>query len=249
VTAPVPPDFFDKLRAMVRQEVADAMRSGASRSMSITDGRFTVKGGALVLEAADGDTSFYLGGVTPALPDGTYQPGWIVYREDGSIAAAMYDPDPDPDGPGDYKQFFALYDRAGNVIISDDTFSGQGIARPYISGTFARTRWVDMTVQTASDTFETLWTGRVYKQHPRLEVSYRASMDATATTGETRVMVNGVQLGATATEGFAVATRYAGPAAVAGDHMAALTVEIQGRRTSATGTLRVEGLYWVGRQS
>lgn len=247
--AGVPPEFWGRVEQIAAREVAKQARSGSTRNASITGGRYTIKGGALVVESADGAESVWFGPVTPTLPDGTYQPGMILWREDGSIALALYDPDPDPGGPGDYKQFLAIYDRAGNIVQSDDTDSGQGLARPFIGGGFARARFADWGVSTTSGTFETLWETRLYKQQPRLEVGYRASMDTAATTGEVRVLVDGVQLGATSSEAFAISTRIAGPGAIAGGHMQFVTVAIQARRTSASGALRVEPLYWTGRQS
>jgi hypothetical protein len=41
----------------------------------------------------------------------------------------------------------------------------------------------------------------------------------------------------------------AGPATVTGAHESTLLVEIQGRRTSATGTLKIEPMYAYGLQS
>jgi hypothetical protein len=244
--AATPPGFWARVQQMIDTSVGKAMRSVSPRSASLSEGDFTIAGGTLKVLAADGDISFWLGSITPALPDGSYQPGFILQREDGSTAAALYDPAP---VPGDYHQFFALYDRAGNIIVSDDTTSGQGIARPFVGSVFYRTRYADFAVSSTAAAFETLFTAILPKQHPRLEVGYRASMDTTGTTGEVRVMVNGVQLGTTSTEGFVVATRYTGSLPVAGGHMATLTVEIQARRTSATGALRVEPLYCLGKQS
>jgi hypothetical protein len=242
----VPPGFWARVQQMIDTSIGKALRSVSPRGTSLSEGDFTITGGTLKVLAADGGNSFWLGSILPALPDGTYQPGFILRREDGSLAAALFDPAPAADG---YHQFFALYDRGGNIIVSDDTTSGQGLARPFVGSSFYRTRFADFTAASTAAAFETLFTSIMSKQHPNLEVGYRASMDTTATTGEVRVMVNGVQHGATTTEGFGVASRYTGSLPVAGTHMSNLVVEIQARRTSATGVLRVEPLYCMGRQS
>ncbi|TFV83165.1 hypothetical protein [Blastococcus sp. CT_GayMR16] len=180
------------------------------------------------------------------LPDGSYQPMHLLYRADGTLALAMYDPLP---GSGGFQQFLAMFDRAGNVTISDDTDSGQGLARPWLAGGFARARYVDMSVSTTSPAWETLWDASLDKQQPKLIVGYRATMDTAGTSGETQVLVNDVPLGPVTAEGFTIATRFVGPGPVAGVHTSTLNVKVQGRRTSAGGGLRVEPLGWWGRQS
>jgi hypothetical protein len=245
----VPPDFWQQVRQIAREEVAKSSRSAPLKNAAISSGGLTIQqGGSLVLmnNAGTGE-QFYVGPVLPNMPDGTGQPGVIFRREDGSLALAMYD----PDTSGAFKQFLALYDRSHNVIVSDDTDSGQGLARPYVpmSG-FYRAKYSDWTVQTTSTTFETLWRGEMIKQHPRLSVATNASMDTSGSTGEIKVLVNGVQLGTSvATVGFALTTSLFGPAAVDVDHMKLLAVEIQGRVASGAGALRVEPLHAIGRQS
>jgi hypothetical protein len=249
VTAPIPPDLWQRIEQLIDRRVADAYRSGALRNATISDGgNLTVTGGAVKVLSPDGATSAYWGPVAPTLPDGTYQPGWIMYREDGTLAAAMYDPNPDPGGPGDYKQFLALYDRGGSVINSDDTASGQGLARPYLAYPFYRARYADW-IGTTSATFETLFRARIPKQHPRLYVRAWASNDTGGATGELRVLVNGVQVGTTQATGFVVAEQVIGPAAVAGAHMDTLVVELQARLATGTGAVRVEPSRLEGWQS
>lgn len=244
--AQLPRGWRGLVQKMIDDSIARFARSGFLRNASVTGGAgLTVAdGGAWRLTAADGTEIFYVGPVDPPMPDGSPQPGVIVRRGDGTVVLMLYDVDPTV-----FQQALNWYDRGGNVVLADDTASGQGLARPYIPGGFHRTRFADFTVTSTSATFETLWDARLPKQHPRLEVGYRASMDTAATTGEVRVLVNGVQLGATTAEAFLVATRFIGPAAVAGNHLDTLLVEIQGRRTSAGGALRVEPLYVRGVQS
>lgn len=244
-----PPGFWKRIEQMIDERVAKAMRSAPLRNAGLSSGgRFTIRGGALVVEHASGALSSYIGGVTPALPDGSSQPGFILYREDGSLAAALYDPDPDPVGPGDYKQFFAIYDRGGDIIVSDDTTSGEGLARPYIPSSFYRARYGDW-VTTTSGTFETLFTAVMYKQHPRLYVTAWASNDTVAAAGEVRVTVNGVAWGSVATTGFGIGSHAFGPIDVPGDLWAPLTVSIQARVTSGGGGVRVEPSVAIGMQS
>lgn len=246
----VPPDLWELIEQKIDRKIAEYARSGSSRNMSLSaGGRFTIKGGALVVTAGDGSTSAYFGGIYPAMPDGNLQPGMILRREDGSIAAALYDPTPDPASPDGFKQFFAIYDRAGNIVFSDDTASGQGHARPGLSGGFAAAQFANFRYSTTSASFVTLAEQWVRKQQPRLQVAVKASMDTAATTGELRVLVDDVQLGATAAQSFAIATNYFGPAAIAGYHRDSVMVKIQGCVTSGSGALKVEPMFWEGYQS
>jgi hypothetical protein len=134
VDAAMPPGLFDRIRQMIRDETGKLLRSGLLRNASISEGGLTIKGGFLRMLSAvtGGVTSFYVGPIAPALPDGSYQPGFLVSRNDGTAALLLWDPIPDPGGPNGYAQFLGWYDRAGHAIVTDDTDSGTGIARPWI---------------------------------------------------------------------------------------------------------------------
>lgn len=246
VDAATPPGFREQVAKLVEDKLGALLRSGFLRSASIGEGGLTIRGGFLRL-VSSGFNLLYAGPISPSAPDGTPQQGVRIRRADGTIALQTRDAFPGADGT--FNQALSWLDRDGNTVLADDTDGGQGIARPWLSGGFTRTRYADMTVATTATAWETLWDQRVTKQQPRLEVAYRATMDTDATAGETRVLVNGVQLGATAAEAFQVATHYIGPAAVAGDHMSELVVEIQARVTSGAAAVRVEPLFWKGQQS
>lgn len=243
----MPRDFWGRIQKMIEDAVAKLARSGMLRNATISDGGLTIKGGFLRLIYKT-FTQFYFGPVGDVLGNGETQQFLVIRRADGTTVLRLWDAFPDPDGT--LNQALSWIDRSGNVAFADDTDSGQGIARPWLSGGFAPVRYEDMSVSTASATFETLWEARITKQQPRLEVIYRATMDLAGATGETRVLVNGVQLSTTSTEGFVVVVRYRGPEAVAGAHMSELVVEIQGRVTGGAGArVRVEGIGWRGRQT
>jgi hypothetical protein len=239
VTAPVPPDFFDKLRAMVRKEVADAMRSGPTRNMSITGGNLTVQGGAVrVFHPAQtgGDTAIYFGDLTNSDTGEYTGTGLLIQDTTGTdMVSARTDA-----ATGTSR--VAL--RTGDIVAVSTDVAG-GMAYPMVGGPFARARYADMTVSTASPAFETLWRASVFRQQPQLMVGYDATMDTGATTGEVRVLVDGVLLGEVQEHTFALGTR-----TILGTPTTPLrqwmTVEVQGRRTTAAGALRVEPLYWVG---
>lgn len=235
--AGTPRDFWDRIQKMIEDAVAKLARSGMLRNASIAEGGLTIKGGFLRLMSAvvGGVETFYAGPITPALPDGSYQPGMIVRRNDGTVVLQLWDPIP---SVGDYSQFLAWLDRQGNAIFTDDTDSGFGIARPHLAHSFYPSRVQDFPT-TTSATFETIFRARVEKQQSNLFVQAWGATDTAGTTGEVQVTVNGTILGTVQTATSGVINGYNfGPAAVAGNFGDILNVEIQARRTAGTGNVQ-----------
>ena len=249
--AMTPPGLWERIRQMIRDEVGVLLRSGLLRNASISEGGLTIKGGFLRLLAtiAGGSVElFYVGPVSPDKADGSPQQGWRVRRADGTVVLELFDAFP-TDAGGALNQALNWRDRSQHVTFADDTNSGQGMARPWLSGGFARTRYTDFSISTTSSTFETLWDTYITHQQPRLTVMYRASMDTSGATGETRLLLNGNPIGAVGSESFSVVTRTVGPVVAPGDHMEVVHLEIQARCTSASGAVRVEPILWRGEQS
>lgn len=245
----VPPDFWQQIDRRIDQKVAAAQRAASIRNASISSGgTLSIQGGALVLLDDNGTVLHYIGPVTPNRADGTAQQGWQVYRSDGTTVLKLFDANP-TDAGGALQQALNWYDRSVNTVLADDTNSGQGLARPWLSGGFARTRFADLGISTTSPTFETMWEQKIIFQHPKIYAVIKHTMDTSGTTGEVRLMANGVQVGATLSSGFIVKTESPGVAAITADYGSEVFLEIQGRRTSATGSLRVEPLSWVARQT
>jgi hypothetical protein len=236
--ANVPPGWRGQIIKWIDERVAAFASSGFLRNARITGGAglSIVDGGRIALVAADGTTIFYVGPVLPRLPDDTRQPGWLVTRADGTRVLALYDADT---SDGVLRQALNWYDRAGNIVLADDTDGGQGLARPWVPGVWERARHTDWPLVT-STSFETVYRAKMPKQNPRLFTSVWAWNDTGGATGEVRVMVSAAQLGSTVTTGNAAITEYSfGPAAVAGSHTGELTVEIQARIASGGGGLRI----------
>jgi hypothetical protein len=247
IDAGTPPGLAERIRKIADEAVAKYAKSGFLRNASISDGGLTIKGGFLRLlsKAAGGQTIFYIGPTGDALPDGTPQQGWIVRRGDGTNVLDLYDADVTD---GQLNQALNWRDRGGNVVIADDTNAGQGLARPYLQVPFYRVRDQDWPT-TTSTSFQAMYRARVPKQQPRLYVRAWGT-GVGASTGEMRVMVNGVQLGSTGTLTAGTVTSFTfGPDAVAGDHMATLTVELQVRMTGGTEGVRCCVAQAQGQQS
>lgn len=228
----VPPDLWERVRKIAAEEVAKSYRSAPLKNSSISNGDLTIKGGAFRAQSPAGVDTFYVGPYGPNDPDGNYQPGMIVKRNDGTAALVLWDPLPNSNG---YRQFLGWYDRTNHAIITDDTDSGQGLARPYLSGVgyLAQPRYWPGT-QSAS--YEVLWRARHPKQHPKLYVQAWGTCDTAGTTGELQVMVNGIQLGATQSLNSSTVQEFVfGPTNVLGDFGEYLNIELQVRRTAGTG--------------
>lgn len=244
--AGTPPGFWERVEQIAEKAAARQARSAPLRNATISGGSLTVKGGkfrVLYPEALGSTLSVYVGDMyTPDLTDylGT---GLLIQSPDGTDMA-MFRHDDQFNGPR-----WDLYDSGQRVIAGNDASSGFGLARPYLPAAFYRRRYADMTIQTTSPTFETLFEAQIHRQHPRLEVGARATNDTSGSTGEVRVLVNGVVLGTAWATSFVITPFVFGPDLVTGNHMQSLTVEIQARLVSGTGSVKVEPQYLVGRQS
>lgn len=240
--AGTPAGFWDRVEQIAKKVVNDYVRAGLLNSASISSGGLTIKGGFLrfLFPASLGSGLAAFFGDIKNEADGSYLGTGLLIQDQNGRDIAQLRTD---DATG--TTVIMLNDAQGNNVIS--TFNApMGLSRPLLQGGFVPTRFADFTVATTSATFETLFRGTLYKQNPAMFVRTAASMDTSGTTGELRVLVNGNQLGSVATVGFTVGTFDFGTAVIAGAHMDFLNVEIQGRRTGATGALRVAPGTWIG---
>lgn len=134
-------------------------------------------------------------------------------------------------------QAWALHDNGNNIVVSDDGVSSQGLARPSLPWPTRRIRF-DSLASTDNGSFEGLVdTGFVYKSHPRAYVQVVHCATTSGTTGELRLMLDGVQVGSTQTVGFALTFADVGPFAVPGSHMSQHRLVLECRRTGGTGRI------------
>lgn len=241
--AGVPRDLWGRIQKMIDESVAKLARSAPLRNASITEGDLTVKGGALRVNYPDtlgGGTGVFFGNVNDVYTNTYAGTGLLIQAPDGTDIA-MFRSDDDTGVP-----IVSIRDAAQNPVFTTD-LSGVGTGRPYLQNPFVPYRFVDWNITTTSTTFETLFVGQGNRTHAGIYAWTRSSMAAAGTTGEIRVMVNGVQLDTPKPVGFAQSTQNHGPVASPGPSYEFLTVEVQGRVTSGTGTLRIAGGGWMGR--
>lgn len=196
------------------------------------------QGGEIVMEDDTGKVIIQLGKVQ--FPDGSEEPGLAAFRtlaDGGAVAMSLFG------------GIWAAWDRQGNIVLSTDEASGQGIARPWLPVTWAGsdyTQWPGTTNATFAAVCETA----VPRQQPQLFVRIRHTTDAPGTTGEVRLMCNGVQLGSTASVGFLISTMDIGPLPLpAGEFSETLGLSVDARRTAGTGAVRAMVIASWTRQS
>ncbi|MCP3801862.1 hypothetical protein NLX83_21585 [Allokutzneria sp. A3M-2-11 16] len=218
-------------------------------SVVISSGGLTIRDlGGITAQDLDGDTTFFTGGFGGdwSRPDGTAQPITYIADDRGAWRIAVFDNTPNS---GVYRQFAAVFDYSGNIVLGDDAESGQGLARPYIPLSVSAAQYKAWPA-TAATGWETLETIRYCKQHPRIDVHLRATTDTDpATRGEVRLREQGgTVIGPVHAIEYAQTLRYSnGP--VPGDFSDLREVHLEARRTAGTGVVRATVAYAAGVQS
>lgn len=233
--------LFERIEALesIVRTLATARRIGDT---AIDGGSLTVRGGSLVAEDIDGSQLLYIGqGAVSGVP-GSEQAFMRLSRANGKPFFVMTGANAD-------RQYWLWHDSSGNPLMGDDIVSGQGLARPYLPYAAVPTRdIVTPPESTTSATFTALWTLLGRKQHPRLHCWLYATADA-GTVGEFRIVdpQTGEAIAGPVTTGSAPYLDLIGE--LPGAHMSSLKLDVEARRTSGTGTVRVQVLYAYGIQS
>lgn len=225
-----PEDLTSRIRAL-EQQVRDLQRG---RTLNGT----VMSQGSMDVQTPDGHTIWRVGAFEV---DGNLVYGVAGFRYNGSIAFWSFDT---PSGGG----YTSLWDEAGNICVSTDTISGNGLATPYLPIPFVSNSTVVPTDTTTSGTFATLQFAKHKLQHPKLWAFVLCRASDGSTSGEVQVLVGGNALGAAQAIGLGeYGYKTFGPTAipVAYTHLGAVDIEIQARRTAGAGTIgvRVVGAY------
>jgi len=174
--------------------------------------------------------------------------GWVFQRGDSGIPAFALG-----GNQASGRQFWRMIDNSLNDIVTDDAFSGVGLARPYIP--YLPVRGVDtvsssLAMTTTSTSFVTAYEIHGVKQHPRVNVMYLCNVPAGLTaeiqlvdTTSGTVLIAGPN---TASTGFGI-NNLVGNAI--GQHLDNLNVTLQFRVASGAGTIGLTVLYALGVQS
>ncbi|ATE56138.1 MULTISPECIES: hypothetical protein [Actinosynnema] len=187
-----PPSHDDLQRQIdqVRAELVELSRR-TLRSARISGGGLSITDGAelSVLHHETGAWLLHVGnGIGPDA--GKYF--FTLRRDDGSPAVEIGT----ATGVAAGEQYWSLWDRAGNVVASDDVVSGSGLARPWVPmpTTTILSSSIPTTASTAFVSVQS--TGWVLKQQP-LAALQAVLLSTGGATGSARYTVNGVQVGPT----------------------------------------------------
>ncbi len=168
--------------------------------------------------------------------------GVEMRRNNGSLQARFFD-------SGGGGGFWALFDEAENILFSDDTYSGQGIARPYLGAAWMPySEVLTPPIAVTSATFVKTHRAHFPKQQPRIRCLLLCDSDAD-TTGEIILTDHGVQLGPTVTVELGANAYAFLDAEVSGAHMDHKYLDLEVRRTAGTGNVRVAPAWIGGLQS
>lgn len=180
----------------LEREVQQLRAGRRLEASTIGKGGITIKGGAIILQDEDGREIGRMGAREdiPHAPDGSTQPGFILRRNDGSLAFALDDPNPND---GSYRQLLKMQDAQGNIIFSEDTISGWGLATPTHSlplyPNFDNTVWPGVT--TLTGVWSGLWLNYLPLWNPIMEIGIDTWADTASTGGKVRLIINGTQFG------------------------------------------------------
>ncbi len=197
--------------------------------------------GDLSVRTSDGSTVLRVGEIPYG--SGTVS-GLAITRADGTLQARFFDTSP---GGGGY---WALFDEQQNVIVSEDTVASQGLATPYLQVKSMPSSEVTTVPQfTTSATFVPLHRLHFQKAQPWIRTWLITQTDA-ATVGEVRLAVGGVAITAAPLPlAAAINTYQLLDAPVAGSHMSFQAIDVEARRVSGAGNVRVGVAFASGRQS
>lgn len=236
-----PNDLIQQLKELTKrvENLESGNRIGAT---SIDTGTFRVSSGEMVVGGVNFPQIVFFGLITYG---GDPAPGWIFRRGDGTAAYALL-------GSSPTEQFWALYDNQENIIFSDDGVTNQGIGRPFMPIPFTEHSNTVPVLTTTSGTFTAVQTGRYQKQHPKVQVDVLVRSSDGSTTGEVRLW-NGTRNELVAGPNTITAGLYGlstlGPAAVNGNHMDTMELEIHIRRTAGAGTIGARTFMAMARES
>ncbi|MFC6090882.1 hypothetical protein [Saccharothrix lopnurensis] len=214
-------DVWDYIRTLERR--LEAVEGRTHRNVVIPEGGVRITNdGELIVQTASGAYTFYL------IQGGDGQREFGVTRDNGSFVIRTF-------SVVGGAQAWALHDNGNGIVVSDDAASGQGLARPALTWPTRRVRF-DSLPNTDSTTFDpVLDTAFAYKSHPRAFAQVVHCVTTSGTTGEARLMLDGVQVGTTIPVAFSVGFANVGPFDVPGTHMSQHRLVLECRRTGGTG--------------
>ncbi len=195
--------------------------------------------GSLEVRSPTGQVLFRAGDIPWG---GTVKQGVASYRYDGSMSSVAWD---DASGSG----YWAILDEAGAIVASTDTVSGSGLALPYLQyRSMPYSEVLTPPQSTTSATFTPLHRLSGQKQNPWIRAYLITQADA-ATTGEVQLAVGGVAISDVTVIPASDNSYRTVDAPLGGPHMSFFNVDVEARRVTGAGAIRVGVGFVSGRQS
>lgn len=213
----------------LERQVRELQAGRRLEAATIGAGGLTVKdGGQVVIEDTDGKRILYLGKVP--FPGGSTKPGLVAFRtnaDGGDVAMSLFD------------GIWAAWDRQGNIVMSTDEVSQQGIATPYLPmahfGISFNGELFGQIPGTTSSSFTGILETRTPATHPRLKVQALVGGTDGGTTAEGRITVNGTSVATSGVDGW-INTTVALPGwADTVSYLEEVDIRLEVRRTAGTG--------------
>jgi hypothetical protein len=243
---PITPRSIWEAIQRLQRDVKELRATRRLEKASIGSGGMTITGGgAFVMTTATGVQVVQVGPMQWRHLDGSSQQGMILRREDGTQALSIY---ANPAIQGTDNQSWSWWDRSGNTVLAEDTPSGVGLALPYLPIGFAPARYTDW-LATTSATYEDVHRATIKKQQPMAYIVVGHTADASGTTGQIQLTINGVAYGTPTAVGFTLASVTIGPFALPGNFNSQVELRVQAQRTAGTGNVRCQILAASGIQS
>lgn len=154
--------------------------------------------------------------------------GFATQRPDGS---ASFQADDSAGG------FVGIFDRAGNIVVSDDATSGAGLASPHLAlGELMDTN-VATWPATSAGAFTTIAQCVIERQNPKLAWTIAIAAYGAGVTGQFKLLLNGTQIGSTQSVTNTVAywsdtDTWPGGTSIFADY----SLELQARVSAGAGT-------------
>lgn len=243
----LPADTATLMRRVValEREVRELRAARRLESASVGAGGLqVVNGGRLAVSTPDEHRLLDAGQISDesfAHGDGTPQQALFMRREDGSIVYGCFSYPPG----GSEAQGWTWYDRAGSVVLAEDSASGTGLARPWIPTTAPTPSDTALWGKTTVASFTTIATSYNVKWQPLLRVFAHTAAIGTA-TGDVQYAINGVAWGPSVAVGATL--DYTGPLDGVGIGEQ-YTLDVQARRVTGTGSIAAQVRMIYGRQT
>ena len=199
-----PSNVLDQIREL-RRELAEVRKAIGLTSATIERGGLTLLNDAFFRMVDDNDIEILYAG-----PDDQGRQIVRLRREGGGTVLYTYTID-------NGQQYWALTDRTGRIIISDDAETGTGLARPWLpvvlyplflpSGTLGDDIGYS-NLASENLGFDTgLWQGRVSVSHPKIEIHGIWGQASGSNTTTYRLKLAGNTVGAWVANGLEVSVK------------------------------------------